>query len=66
MGSGIALSLYASNFLADKIPYVRYRLGMLRTVDPPSAAAILAYGATVASAGRLAVEALRFSPVGSR
>jgi len=47
---GIALALYAIEFLADKIP-LSIRLGCFAHVDPPTAAALLAYGPRC-SAGR--------------
>ena len=46
---GIALALYAVEFLADKIPYVDSVWDLVHTVIRPPAAALLAYGATVAA-----------------
>ena len=46
---GIALALYAIEFLADKIPYVDTVWDAVHTVIRPPAAALLAYGATVAA-----------------
>jgi hypothetical protein len=46
---GIALALYAIEFLADKIPYVDTIWDAVRTLIRPPAAALLAYGATVAA-----------------
>jgi len=46
---GIALSLYAIEFLADKIPYVDTVWDAAHTLIRPPAAALLAYGATVAA-----------------
>ena len=42
---GIALALYAIEFLADKIPYVDTIWDAIHTVIRPPAAALLAYGA---------------------
>src|SRR5438874_7228687 len=42
---GIALALYAIEFLADKIPYVDTVWDAIHTVIRPPAAALLAYGA---------------------
>jgi hypothetical protein len=46
---GIALALYAVEFLADKIPYVDTLWDAVHTLIRPPAAALLAYGATVAA-----------------
>ena len=46
---GIALALYAIEFLADKIPYVDTVWDAAHTLIRPPAAALLAYGATVAA-----------------
>src|SRR5579859_7465693 len=46
---GIALALYAIEFLADKIPYVDTLWDAVHTLIRPPAAALLAYGATVAA-----------------
>ena len=46
---GIALALYAIEFLADKIPYVDTVWDAVHTLIRPPAAALLAYGATVAA-----------------
>ncbi len=46
---GIALTLYAIEFLADKIPYVDTVWDAVHTLIRPPAAALLAYGATVAA-----------------
>jgi hypothetical protein len=46
---GIAIALYAIEFLADKIPYVDSVWDLVHTVIRPPAAALLAYGATVAA-----------------
>jgi hypothetical protein len=46
---GIACALYAIEFLADKIPYVDTIWGAVHTLIRPPAAALLAYGATVAA-----------------
>lgn len=46
---GIALGLYAIEFLADKIPYVDTVWDAVHTLIRPPAAALLAYGATVAA-----------------
>jgi hypothetical protein len=46
---GIALALYAIEFLADKIPYVDTIWDAVHTLIRPPAAALLAYGATVAA-----------------
>jgi hypothetical protein len=46
---GIALALYAAEFLADKIPYIDSVWDLVHTVIRPPAAALLAYGATVAA-----------------
>jgi hypothetical protein len=46
---GIALALYAIEFLADKIPYVDTAWDAVHTVIRPPAAALLAYSATVAA-----------------
>src|ERR1700693_5996421 len=43
---GIAIALYAVEFLADKIPYVDSVWDLIHTVIQPPAAALLAYGAT--------------------
>ena len=45
----IALALYAIEFLADKIPYVDTVWDAVHTLIRPPAAALLAYGATVAA-----------------
>ena len=47
---GIAIALYAIEFLADKIPYVDSVWDLVHTLIRPPAAALLAYGATVAAA----------------
>jgi len=44
---GIALALYAIEFLADKIPYVDTIWDAVHTLIRPPAAALLAYSATV-------------------
>jgi hypothetical protein len=44
---GIALALYAIEFLADKIPYVDTVWDAVHTLIRPPAAALLAYSATV-------------------
>jgi hypothetical protein len=46
---GIAIALYAIEFLADKIPYVDSVWDAIHTLIRPPAAALLAYGATVAA-----------------
>ena len=46
---GIAIALYAIEFLADKIPYVDSVWDMVHTLIRPPAAALLAYSATVAA-----------------
>jgi hypothetical protein len=46
---GIALTLYAIEFLADKIPYVDTIWDAVHTVIRPPAAALLAYSATAAA-----------------
>jgi len=46
---GVALALYAIEFLADKIPYVDTVWDAVHTLIRPPAAALLAYGATVAA-----------------
>lgn len=46
---GIACALYAIEFLADKIPYVDTIWDAVHTLIRPPAAALLAYGATVAA-----------------
>jgi hypothetical protein len=46
---GIAIALYAIEFLADKIPYVDSVWDLVHTAIRPPAAALLAYGATVAA-----------------
>jgi hypothetical protein len=46
---GIALALYAVEFLADKIPYVDTVWDGVHTLIRPPAAALLAYSATVAA-----------------
>src|ERR1700726_4047294 len=46
---GIAVTLYAIEFLADKIPYVDSVWDLIHTVIRPPAAALLAYGATVSA-----------------
>jgi hypothetical protein len=46
---GIAIALYAIEFLADKIPYVDSVWDVIHTLIRPPAAALLAYGATVAA-----------------
>jgi len=46
---GIALVLYAIEFLADKIPYVDTIWDAVHTLIRPPAAALLAYSATVAA-----------------
>lgn len=46
---GIAIALYAIEFLADKIPYVDSIWDAVHTLIRPPAAALLAYGATVAA-----------------
>lgn len=46
---GIALALYAIEFLADKVPYVDTIWDAVHTLIRPPAAALLAYGATVAA-----------------
>ena len=46
---GIALALYAIEFLADKIPYVDTAWDAVHTLIRPPAAALLAYSATVAA-----------------
>ena len=42
---GVAIALYAIEFLADKIPYVDSVWDAIHTVVRPPAAALLAYGA---------------------
>jgi uncharacterized protein DUF4126 len=46
---GMAIALYAVEFLADKIPYVDSVWDVIHTLIRPPAAALLAYGATVAA-----------------
>ncbi len=46
---GIAIALYAIEFLADKIPYVDSVWDVVHTLIRPPAAALLAYGASVAA-----------------
>src|SRR6202047_514468 len=46
---GIAIALYAIEFLADKIPYVDSVWDAIHTVIRPPAAALLAYGAAGAA-----------------
>src|SRR6202140_1426784 len=46
---GIAIALYAVEFLADKIPYVDSVWDLVHTLIRPPAAALLAYGATVST-----------------
>jgi hypothetical protein len=46
---GIAAALYVVEFLADKIPYIDTAWDALHTLIRPPAAALLAYGATVAA-----------------
>jgi hypothetical protein len=46
---GIAIALYAIEFLADKTPYVDSVWDVIHTLIRPPAAALLAYGATVAA-----------------
>src|SRR5579864_813821 len=46
---GLALTLYAIEFLADKIPYVDTIWDAVHTLIRPPAAALLAYGATGAA-----------------
>ena len=46
---GIALALYAIEFLADKIPYVDTVWDAIHTLIRPPAAALLAYSATVSA-----------------
>jgi len=46
---GIAIALYAIEFLADKIPYVDSVWDVIHTLIRPPAAALLAYGATAAA-----------------
>lgn len=46
---GIAVALYAIEFVADKIPYVDSVWDLIHTLIRPPAAALLAYGATVAA-----------------
>jgi len=46
---GIAIALFAIEFLADKIPYVDSLWDLVHTLIRPPAAALLAYGATVAA-----------------
>jgi uncharacterized protein DUF4126 len=46
---GIAIALYAVEFLADKIPYVDTIWDAVHTLIRPPAAALLAYSATVAA-----------------
>lgn len=46
---GIAITLYAVEFLADKIPYVDSVWDLIHTLIRPPAAALLAYGATVSA-----------------
>src|ERR1700733_1142047 len=46
---GIAIALYAVEFLADKIPYVDSVWDVLHTAIRPPAAALLAYGAAGAA-----------------
>lgn len=44
---GIAIALYAVEFLADKIPYVDTVWDAIHTLIRPPAAALLAYGASI-------------------
>ena len=44
---GIAIALYAIEFLADKIPYVDTVWDAIHTLIRPPAAALLAYGASI-------------------
>ena len=46
---GIAIALYALEFLADKIPYVDSVWDAIHTVIRPPAAALVAYGAAAAA-----------------
>ena len=46
---GLALALYAIEFLADKVPYVDTIWDAVHTLIRPPAAALLAYSATVAA-----------------
>src|SRR5580700_9672735 len=46
---GIAIALYAIEFLADKIPYVDTVWDAIHTVIRPPAAALLAYSAAVSA-----------------
>ena len=46
---GIAIALYAVEFLADKVPYVDTVWDAVHTLIRPPAAALLAYSATVAA-----------------
>ncbi len=46
---GIAIALYAIEFLADKIPYVDSVWDVVHTLIRPPAAALLAYGGSVAA-----------------
>ena len=46
---GMAVTLYAIEFLADKIPYVDSVWDLVHTLIRPPAAALLAYGATVSA-----------------
>src|SRR6202166_4797472 len=46
---GIAIALYAVEFLADKIPYVDSVWDLIHTLIRPPAAALLAYSATVSA-----------------
>src|SRR5579864_7105313 len=46
---GIALALYAVEFAANKIPYLDSIWDVIHTLIRPPAAALLAYGATVAA-----------------
>src|ERR1700724_3249184 len=46
---GIAIALYAIEFLADKIPYVDSVWDAIHTVIRPPAAALLAYSAAVSA-----------------
>jgi uncharacterized protein DUF4126 len=46
---GIAIALYAIEFLADKIPYVDTVWDAVHTLIRPPAAALLAYGASISA-----------------
>ena len=46
---GIALALYAIEFLADKIPYIDTVWDAVHTLIRPPAAALLAYGASISA-----------------